>query len=77
MKKVILTTVAIFTFVFVNAQDMSRSFDGQTSKGKWLIEANTGNAMLGNTGFYFTSSDGDSSYNIGFDGGARLIEIDR
>ena len=39
-----------------------------------LIEANTGNAMLGTTGVYFTSSDGESTYNIGFDGGYFIMD---
>lgn len=68
MKKIILTAAAIFAFGFANAQEV-KSVGGQTSKGKLLIEANTGNAMLGNTGFYLSNSDGQTDYNIGFDGG--------
>jgi hypothetical protein len=55
MKKLLFAAAAVFAFGFANAQD-------QTSKGKWLIEANTGNAMLGTTGLYFASSDGESAY---------------
>ena len=42
MKKIILSVAAIFAFGFANAQDKKESAGGQTSKGKWLIEANTG-----------------------------------
>jgi len=73
MKKLILL-VAVTLFAFnVNAQDDDSS-SSQTSKGKWLIEANTGNAMLGSTGISFSSSDGNSSYNIGFDGGYFVMD---
>ena len=67
MKKLLLTAAALFTFGFASAQE-------QTGKGKWLIEANTGNAMLGTTGFYFTSTDGSSSYNLGLDGGYFIMD---
>lgn len=71
MKKLFLVAaIAAFGFT-ANAQD---SDGGQTSKGKWLIEANTGNAELGNTGIYFASSDGSSSYNIGLDGGYFIMD---
>lgn len=74
MKKIILTVAAVFVLSFANAQDKKDSNGGQTSKGKWLIEANTGNAMLGNTGFYFASSDGESAYNLGLDGGYFIMD---
>jgi hypothetical protein len=74
MKKIILTVAAVFVLSFANAQDKKDSDGGQTSKGKWLIEANTGNAMLGNTGFYFASSDGNSQYNLGLDGGYFIMD---
>jgi len=74
MKKLLLmAAVAVFGFSNVNAQD-DDSNGGQTSKGKWLIEANTGNAMLGTTGIYFASSDGSSEYNIGLDGGYFIMD---
>lgn len=70
MKKLLLSAViAVFAMSNVNAQD-----GGQTSKGKILIEANTGNAMLGTTGIYFASSDGDSEYNVGLDGGYFIMD---
>lgn len=72
MKKLFLcAAVAVFGFT-MNAQDDSAS--GQTSEGKWLIEANTGNAMLGTTGIYFSSQDGNSSYNVGIDGGYFIMD---
>jgi outer membrane protein W len=74
MKKTILAVVAVFAMVFTaNAQDDDKS-NGQTSKGKWLIEANTGNAVLGTTGIYFTSFDGESIFNIGLDGGYFVMD---
>ncbi|MBU2927239.1 outer membrane beta-barrel protein [Winogradskyella psychrotolerans] len=73
MKKLMLmAALAVFGFTNVNAQDDTSG--GQTSEGKWLIEANTGNQMLGTTGLYFSSSDGSSSYNIGLDGGYFIMD---
>ncbi|WP_111659511.1 hypothetical protein [Olleya aquimaris] len=66
-----IAAVAVFGLTSVNAQDTDSS---QTAEGKWLIEANTGNATLGNTGFYLSTSDGVTSYNIGFDGGYFVID---
>ncbi len=74
MKKIILTVAAVFAFGLANAQDKKESNGGQTSKGKWLIEANTGNAMLGTTGIYFSSQDGDSTLNLGLDGGYFIMD---
>jgi outer membrane protein W len=73
MKKIILTAVALCAFSFANAQDKKEG-GNQTSKGKWLVEANTGNAMLGTTGFYYASQDGSSSYNLGLDGGYFIMD---
>lgn len=73
MKKIILSLAAVFAFSFANAQESSDN-GGQTAKGKWLIEANTGNAMLGTTGFYFTSFDGNTAYNLGLDGGYFIMD---
>jgi len=74
MKKVLLSAVALLAFGFANAQEEKSEGGNQTSKGKILIEANTGNAMLGTTGFYFASQDGESKYNIGFDGGYFIMD---
>ena len=70
MKKLFIAAIAVLSFGLANAQDGG----SQTSKGKFLIEANTGNAMLGTTGIYFASSDGESSYNIGLDGGYFVMD---
>lgn len=75
MKKIIFTVAAVFALGFANAQDKKESGNGgQTSKGKWLIEANTGNAMIGSTSFSYVSSDGESTYNVGLDGGYFIID---
>ncbi|HIC32369.1 MAG: hypothetical protein JXK08_04220 [Flavobacteriaceae bacterium] len=72
MKKLLfLAAFAVFGLSTMNAQDDSSS---QTSKGKWLIEANTGNAMLGNTGFYLATQDGNTAYNLGLDGGYFIMD---
>ncbi|AOW11154.1 porin family protein [Flavobacterium gilvum] len=64
MKKIILSMVAVLAFGFANAQE-------QTKKGKWLVEANTnfGATQVGNTSFQLSSSDGDTQWNIGAEGG--------
>lgn len=64
-KHVLLSILAVFAFAFSQAQ---------TSKGGILVEANTGNAMLGTTGLYFTSTDGYSEFNIGLDGGYFIMD---
>ena len=62
MKKLLLSAAFVaFGLGMSNAQDDSTG--GPTSEGKWLIEANTGNAMLGTTGLYFASS-GDGAENF-------------
>ena|SRR6218665_1160005 len=52
------------TFGFANAQE-------QTAKGKWLIETNTsfGATEVGNTGFHLSSSDGETQWGLGAEGG--------
>jgi hypothetical protein len=66
MKRIILAAVALFSFGFANAQ----AKEGQVSKGKWLIEVNTGfGDQVGNTSLFLTSSDGVTAYNIGAEGG--------
>ncbi len=73
MKKLILTALAVCSLTFANAQDGE-----QTSKGKWLIEANTnfGAAHTANTGIQFTtfSDDAGSIFNIGLEGGYFIID---
>lgn len=80
MKKLLLSTaIAIFAIANVNAQDGG----DQTSKGKWLIEANTGFSSGGelgliqhtaNTGFGLTSIDGTTIWSVGAEGGYFLID---
>ncbi len=68
MKKLILTAaVALFAFT-ANAQEESTT-TSFTAKGRILVEANTGNETVGNTGLYFSSLGDVSRFNIGFDGG--------
>lgn len=74
MKKLLLSALAVCAFSFSNAQETEKSTTSQTSKGKILVEANTGNAMLGTTGLYYTSVDGESNFNIGLDGGYFIMD---
>ncbi len=68
MKKVFIAAAALMAFGFANAQEKA---SGQTAKGKWLIEANTGfgGAHSADTSFKFDSSDGNTTWNIGAEGG--------
>ena len=74
MKKILLFTVLLVFGYTANAQDEDTDSGGPTAKGSWLIEANTGNAMLGSTNFSFASSDGNTSYNLGLDGGYFIAD---
>lgn len=66
MKKIILAAVTLFAFTFANGQ----AKEGQVSKGKWLIEVNTGfGEHVGSTSLSLTSSNGVTAYNIGAEGG--------
>lgn len=66
MKKIILAAVALFAFTFANGQ----AKEGQVSKGKWLVEVNTGfGSNVGSSSLYFNSSEGVTAYNIGAEGG--------
>ncbi len=71
MKKLILTAIAVVSFMFTNAQDGTT---GPTAKGKWLIEANTGFDSVGGTAFRFRSRDGETIWNIGAEGGYFVID---
>lgn len=65
MKKIVLAAIAVMTFGWANAQE-------QTVKGKWLIEANTGfggDVNTGNTSFQLYSTDGETSWSLGAEGG--------
>jgi hypothetical protein len=76
MKKIILMTVAFLGFCFANAQDKKVDMTGgQTSEGKWLIEANTGSWATGNTSFSLLSVDGgDTAWSAGLEGGYFIIK---
>lgn len=66
MKKITLVIIALFAFGFANGQ----AKEGQVTKGKWLIEVNTGfGDHVGSTSLSLTSSDGVTAYNIGAEGG--------
>ncbi len=69
-----LLSIVLILFVFLQVQAQDDSSIGQTDQGSWLIEANTGDALLGNTAIYFTSFDGDSMYNFGLDGGYFIMD---
>ncbi|WP_433833342.1 hypothetical protein [Flavobacterium anhuiense] len=64
MKKIVFAALAVLGFTFANAQE-------QTAKGKWLIEANTGFGAVnvGNTSFQLSSTDGETQWGVGAEGG--------
>ncbi len=83
MKKLILLSIfAIFAIASINAQELAAN--GQTSKGKWLIEANTGFSAGGgevglmqhtaNTGFGLVSVDGTTIWSLGAEGGYFVMD---
>lgn len=66
MKKIILSSFALLAFTMMQGQ----AKDGQLTKGKWLIEANTGfGRNVGNTSLYFSSANGVTAFNVGAEGG--------
>jgi hypothetical protein len=71
MKKIIIAGIVFFTSLVAQAQENEVQENGnQVSKGKWLIEANTGFGQnVGNTSLYFKTTDGITTYNIGLEGG--------
>jgi hypothetical protein len=80
MKKIILTAAAVFAISIANAQDQKKEVtSGQTSEGKWLIEANTGfgggtSAHAANTGIGFTSDDGVADWSVGGEAGYFVVK---
>ena len=76
MKKIILTLAAVFAVTFANAQDKKESNGSQTSKGKWLIEANTGfGAITGaNTSFGYYSQGDVKAMSLGAEGGYFIMD---
>ncbi|RKF03936.1 hypothetical protein C8N26_1567 [Tenacibaculum lutimaris] len=65
MKKLLLVIAMVAAGFTANAQEAN----GQTAKGKWLIEANTGSWTTGNTSFSLRSIDGNTAWSIGAEGG--------
>ncbi|MFZ4680163.1 MAG: hypothetical protein ACOYLP_08350 [Flavobacterium sp.] len=76
MKKIILTVAAVFALSFANAQDKKESSGSQTSKGKWLIEANTGFGTIAsaNTGLSYSSQGDLKKMSIGAEGGYFIMD---
>ena len=76
MKKIILTVAAVFAFGVANAQDKKESSGGQTSKGKWLIEANTGFGAIegANTSLGYSSQGDFKRMSIGAEGGYFVMD---
>ncbi|SNQ41961.1 autotransporter domain-containing protein [Cellulophaga lytica] len=78
MKKLFIAAIASLGFVIgAQAQEASTNVvKGQTSKGKWLIEANTnfGKLTESNTSFSLRSEDGDTSWSVGAEGGYFLAD---
>jgi len=80
-KSLLVAAIAVLGFTTVNAQEDNAQ--GQTSKGKWLIEANTGfnaGGELGivqhtaNTGFGLASIDGQTMWAVGAEGGYFVMD---
>ena len=74
MKKVLLSAVALLAFGFANAQEEGNG--GQTSKGKWLIEANTGFGAIegANTSLGYSSQGDSKRMSIGAEGGYFIMD---
>lgn len=74
MKKIFIAS-AIALFGAMNAQEKASNNTGATSKGKWVVEANTGSWTTGgNTSFSLTSVDGNTSWNVGAEGGYFVMD---
>ena len=73
MKKLFIVAITALGFTFAaQAQDAATSTNGgQTTQGKWLIEANTGFGAVSaaNTGFGLSSVDGETTWSLGAEGG--------
>lgn len=77
MKNNFLSLLVLLTMtVTALAQENNESEVNPISKGSWLIEANTGfgNIHGANTGINFSSQNGSTSYNFGFEGGYFLFD---
>lgn len=69
MKKLLLAG-AVALFGFASAQTTNAAL----TKGKWVIEANTGSKATGNTSFGLSSVDGNTSWGVGLDGGYFVMD---
>ncbi len=76
MKKLLLSAIALAAFTFTATAQDDAANGGQTSEGKWLIEANTGFGAghQAGTAIRFASSDGDTSFNLGLEGGYFIMD---
>ncbi|WP_064967380.1 outer membrane beta-barrel protein [Tenacibaculum ovolyticum] len=76
MKKVLLLIAIVAAGFTANAQD-AKTTEGQTAKGKFLIEGNTGfgQANPSSTSFFYKKQTGsDASYNLGLEGGYFVMD---
>ena len=80
-KSLLVAAMAVLGFTTANAQEDNAQ--GQISKGKWLIEANTGFTAGGefgivqhtaNTGFGLSSIDGQTIWSAGAEGGYFVMD---
>ncbi|MFY0715196.1 hypothetical protein J1D01_16140 [Seonamhaeicola sp. NFXS20] len=81
MKKLLMSAaIAVLAFSQVNAQELDGN---QTSKGKWLIEVNTGFSGAGqlslyqhtaNTSFGLNSIEGTTIWSVGTEGGYFVMD---
>lgn len=76
MKKLLLSAIALAAFTFTATAQDDAANGGQTSEGKWLIEANTGFGAghPAGTAIYFESEDGNTSFNLGLEGGYFIMD---
>jgi carbon monoxide dehydrogenase subunit G len=74
MKKFLFTIALVAIAFTANSQNNN----GQTAKGKYLIELKTQIGNIGgsmtNTGFSFVNSNGYSSWSAGLDGGCFIAD---
>lgn len=70
MKKLLVAAMMVFGLA-ANAQETTSS---QTAQGKFVIEANTGSNATGNTSFSLLSSDGNTAWSVGAEGGYFVID---
>lgn len=74
MKKVFLTIAVVLFGLTAKAQSSNDGENSPTQKGKFIIEANTGSATTGNTGFYLSSVNGNTTFSVGLDGGYFVMD---